>query len=77
MIELLYVQEAMQDMPEYPETTMSITIDDTDMAWPDLMKIFANQLPRFGYIMDTEILLDAIDDASQQHKDKIGGLCCE
>ena len=71
MIDLHFTSDSYEDSPEYPAVSLLVTIDDEGMAWQELMKVFARELPRFGYILDTEGLEEAIDDYSDKHRAKV------
>ena len=62
MIELRFTDEKMEDFPEYPQSTTETIIENEGMPWPDLMKVFARQLPKMGYILDVEALEEVIDE---------------
>ena len=62
MIELRFTDEKMEDFPEYPQSTTETIIENEGMPWPDLMKVFARQLPKMGYTLNVGVLEDAIDE---------------
>lgn len=66
MIDLHFTADSYKDSPEYPAVSLLVTIDDEGMSWQELMKVFARELPRFGYILNTEGLEEAIDDYSDK-----------
>ena len=45
MITIIYNEDAMEDYPEFPPCVMTTTIENEGMSWPDLMGVFARQLP--------------------------------
>jgi len=61
MITIIYSEDAMEDYPEFPPCVMTTTIENEGMSWPDLMGVFARQLPKMGYNLDVNELEDAID----------------
>ena len=64
MITIQYHEEEMEGINQnYPEVQLTVRIDNEGMAWDRLMKIYAQQLPKMGYVLDVGMLESAIDDA--------------
>jgi hypothetical protein len=62
MIIMMFTEEKMEDFPEYPASVTETTIENQGMPWPDLMKVFARQLPKMGYELDVGVLEEAIEN---------------
>ena len=72
MITLIHSEEEDTYGDTYhPASTLEVEIDNQDMTWGALMKIFARQLPKMGYILDVMDLEDAIDDAVNVTRAKV------
>jgi len=69
MIEINFTEDP--DMPEYPKVTLHIQIDDIELTWHELMKVLARQLPKLGYLINTNDLEDAIDDCAAAYRGKL------
>ena len=71
MIHLTFTQAVMEGLPEYPALDLNIDIDDESLTWLELMQVFARQLPKFGYIIETTDLELALADCAIEYRGKV------
>lgn len=70
MIHLTFTQAELDGLPEYPPFDLHVDIDDESLTWLELMQVFARQLPKFGYAIETTDLELALADCAIEYRGK-------
>ena len=72
MITLRYTEEETMALDSlYPNVDLEVEFDNDGLSWPEMMKVFARQLPKMGYILNVELLEEMIEEAAQLNRREI------